>query len=214
MSILVSIASSHDNPDRCTVAFVVAVAAVASGQDTTVFLSADGAWVGKQGEAEKINEEGFAPLAENWWPASSRPAGRFSCARPAPRSAASPRRISSPGPSPLAVPRSRLCLPPEPPRSAIETRRDLAAHPEGTSWPISSAPHSACRTLGACPSWPRSRRDRRYTPRRRFHGLLQWAALAAHPPNARYRARRRTARADRGRIGAPGPGRLVAAGRS
>lgn len=63
-SILVSLASSHDNPDRATVAFVIAGAAAASGQDTTVFLSADGAWLGKSGEAGKINEDGFAPLAE------------------------------------------------------------------------------------------------------------------------------------------------------
>jgi predicted peroxiredoxin len=64
VSILVNIASSHDNPDRATVAFVVAVASAASGQETTVFLSADGAWLGKRGEADKINEEGFAPLAD------------------------------------------------------------------------------------------------------------------------------------------------------
>jgi uncharacterized protein len=64
MTILVSLASSHDNPDRATVAFVVASASAASGQDTTLFLSADGAWLGAQGEAEKINEPGFAPLAE------------------------------------------------------------------------------------------------------------------------------------------------------
>lgn len=64
MSILVSLASSHDNTDRATVAFVVAGAAAASGQDTTVFLSAEGAWLGKQGEPEKINEEGFAKLAD------------------------------------------------------------------------------------------------------------------------------------------------------
>ncbi len=64
MSILVSLASSHNDPDRATVAFVVASAAAASGQDTTVFVSADGAWLGARGEAEKINEEGFAPLAE------------------------------------------------------------------------------------------------------------------------------------------------------
>ena len=63
-SILVSLASSHDNTDRATLAFVVAGAAVASGQDTTVFLSADGAWLGKKGEAEKINEEGFAALVD------------------------------------------------------------------------------------------------------------------------------------------------------
>jgi predicted peroxiredoxin len=63
-SILVSLASSHDNTDRATVAFVIAGAAAASGQDTTVFLSADGAWLGKSGEAAKIHEEGFAPLLE------------------------------------------------------------------------------------------------------------------------------------------------------
>ena len=64
MTILVSLASSHDNPDRATVAFVVASAAAASGQDTTIFLSAEGSWLGAQGEAEKINEEGFARLAD------------------------------------------------------------------------------------------------------------------------------------------------------
>lgn len=63
-SILVSLASSHDNTDRATVAFVIAGAAAASGQDTTVFLSADGAWLGKKGEADKINEEGFAALVD------------------------------------------------------------------------------------------------------------------------------------------------------
>lgn len=63
-SILVSLASSHDNTDRATVGFVVASAAAASGQDTTVFLSADGAWLGKKGEADKIHEDGFAPLTD------------------------------------------------------------------------------------------------------------------------------------------------------
>lgn len=64
MSILVSLASGHNDTDRATVAFVVAGAAAASGQDTTIFLSSDGAWLGKKGEAEKIHEDGFAPLAE------------------------------------------------------------------------------------------------------------------------------------------------------
>lgn len=64
MSILVSLASGHNDTDRATVAFVVAGAAVASGQDTTIFLSSDGAWLGKKGEAEKVHEDGFAPLAE------------------------------------------------------------------------------------------------------------------------------------------------------
>lgn len=64
MSILVSLASGHSDTDRATVAFVVAGAAAASGQDTTIFLSSDGAWLGKKGEAEKIHEDGFAPLAD------------------------------------------------------------------------------------------------------------------------------------------------------
>lgn len=64
MSIVVSVASSHDNPDRATVAWVIANASVASGQDTAVFLSCDGAWIGKKGEAEKIAEDGFAPLID------------------------------------------------------------------------------------------------------------------------------------------------------
>ncbi len=63
-SILVSLASSHSDPDRATVAFVVAGAATASAQDTTVFLSADGAWLGRKGEANKIHEEGFAALTD------------------------------------------------------------------------------------------------------------------------------------------------------
>lgn len=63
-SILVSLASSRDNPDRATVAFVVAGAAAASGQDSTVFLSADGAWLGKTGEADEIHEDGFAALTD------------------------------------------------------------------------------------------------------------------------------------------------------
>jgi uncharacterized protein len=64
VAIVVSLASSHNDPDRATVAFVVANAAVASGQETSVFLSSDGAWLGGVGQAEKINEEGFAPLAD------------------------------------------------------------------------------------------------------------------------------------------------------
>jgi hypothetical protein len=53
-SILVSLASSHDNTDRATVGSVVAGAA--SGQDTTVSPSAAGAWLGTKGEADKICE--------------------------------------------------------------------------------------------------------------------------------------------------------------
>ncbi len=64
MSILISITRGADDADKATVGFVVASAAVASAQDTTVFLSSNGATLGRKGEAATIHEEGFAPLAE------------------------------------------------------------------------------------------------------------------------------------------------------
>jgi predicted peroxiredoxin len=53
-----------DNPDRATVAFVVANAAVASDRDTVVFLSIEGVRLSQKGVAESIHEEGFAPLKD------------------------------------------------------------------------------------------------------------------------------------------------------
>lgn len=64
MSILISITHGDDDADKATVGFVVASAAAASAQETTVFLSSNGAWLAKKGEAGKIHEEGFAPLAD------------------------------------------------------------------------------------------------------------------------------------------------------
>jgi uncharacterized protein len=53
-----------DDPDRATVAWVIANAALASGKDTMVFLSNDGVRVGFVGGADDIHQDGFAPLAE------------------------------------------------------------------------------------------------------------------------------------------------------
>lgn len=64
MSILISITHGADDADKATVGFVLASASAASAQDTTVFLSSNGAYLGKKGEAGKIHEEGFAPLVE------------------------------------------------------------------------------------------------------------------------------------------------------
>lgn len=61
---LVSITSCQDHPDKATVGFVVANAAVASGKETVVFLSVEGAYLGAEGYAEEIREEGFAPLKD------------------------------------------------------------------------------------------------------------------------------------------------------
>ncbi|MHC4819494.1 MAG: sulfur reduction protein DsrE, partial [Planctomycetota bacterium] len=61
----VTIKHGRSDGDQCTVGFVVANAALGSDKDTLVFLSTDGVWAAKKGEAEKINEgEPFAPLKE------------------------------------------------------------------------------------------------------------------------------------------------------
>lgn len=60
----VSLSYSTDNTDKATVAFVVANAAVASSQDTLVFLSIEGVRLSQKGFADTIHEEGFAPLRE------------------------------------------------------------------------------------------------------------------------------------------------------
>ncbi len=58
----VNLTHSTDDPDRATVAMVVANAAVASGKQTIVFLSSEGVRLATKGIAEQINEEGFQPM--------------------------------------------------------------------------------------------------------------------------------------------------------
>lgn len=60
----VSLTCSKDNPDKATVAFVVANAAQASDKETLVFLSTEGVHLASKGYADSIHEEGFAPLKE------------------------------------------------------------------------------------------------------------------------------------------------------
>ncbi|TPV97215.1 MAG: sulfur reduction protein DsrE [Myxococcales bacterium FL481] len=60
----VSLTTAKDNPDKSTVAFVVANAAVASDKNTLVFLSTEAVRLSQKGYAEDIAEDGFAPLAE------------------------------------------------------------------------------------------------------------------------------------------------------
>jgi predicted peroxiredoxin len=60
----VSLTHSVDDPDRATVAFVVANAAVASGQETMVFLSTEGVRIAVAGAADAVHEAGFQPLNE------------------------------------------------------------------------------------------------------------------------------------------------------
>lgn len=60
----VSLTHGKDDTDKATVGFVIANAAVASGQETVVFLSSEGAALGAEGEADGIHEEGFSPLKD------------------------------------------------------------------------------------------------------------------------------------------------------
>ena len=60
----VSLTFAKDNTDKATVAFVVANAAVASNQNTLVFLSTEAVRLSQKGYADDIHEEGFAPLKE------------------------------------------------------------------------------------------------------------------------------------------------------
>lgn len=59
----VNLTRSTDDPDRATVAMVVANAAVASGKQTMVFVSSEGVHLAAKGNAEKIAEEGFQPMS-------------------------------------------------------------------------------------------------------------------------------------------------------
>jgi predicted peroxiredoxin len=59
----VSLTVAKDNPDKATVALVIANAA-ASDKDTVVFLSTDGVRLAVKGYADDIAEEGFAPLKD------------------------------------------------------------------------------------------------------------------------------------------------------
>ncbi len=60
----VSLSYAKDNPDKATVAFVIANAALGSGQDTLVFLSIEAVRLSQKGYADDIHEEGFAPLKD------------------------------------------------------------------------------------------------------------------------------------------------------
>ena len=60
----VSLTHSTDNPDKATVGFVIANAALGSGKETMVFLSSEGVRLAQKGGADAIREEGFPALRE------------------------------------------------------------------------------------------------------------------------------------------------------
>ncbi|MFO1095385.1 MAG: DsrE family protein [Planctomycetaceae bacterium] len=60
----VSLTFAKDNPDKATVAFVVANAALGSEKETMVFLSTEAVRLSQAGYADDVHEPGFAPLQE------------------------------------------------------------------------------------------------------------------------------------------------------
>jgi predicted peroxiredoxin len=60
----VNLTHAKDDPDRATVAFVLANAALGSGKETLMFLSVEGVRLSQRGYADGVHEEGFAPLRE------------------------------------------------------------------------------------------------------------------------------------------------------
>ena len=60
----INLTRSIDDPDRSTVAMVVANAAVASGKNTMVFLTSEGVRLAVKGVAATIKEEGLQPMSD------------------------------------------------------------------------------------------------------------------------------------------------------
>ena len=61
---VVALSRGKEDPDRATVAFTLANAAVGSEQETVVFLSSEGVRLAVAGYADDIAEPGFTPLKE------------------------------------------------------------------------------------------------------------------------------------------------------
>jgi predicted peroxiredoxin len=55
---------AKNDPDKATVGFVIANAALGSEKETMVFLMSEGVRLAEQGYVDDIHEEGFAPLRE------------------------------------------------------------------------------------------------------------------------------------------------------
>lgn len=62
--LLVNLTSAKDNADKATVAFVVANAGLAAGQEVTIFLNVEAVRLATPGYAADIAVDGFKPLAE------------------------------------------------------------------------------------------------------------------------------------------------------
>lgn len=61
---VIALSCGNQDPDRATVAFTLANAAIGSDQETVVFLSSEGVRFAEQGHADDVAEKGFTPLKQ------------------------------------------------------------------------------------------------------------------------------------------------------
>jgi uncharacterized protein len=62
--LLINGTHGEDDPERATLAFIVANVAASADQETIVFLTTDGVWLATNGYAGRIHKEGFQPLSD------------------------------------------------------------------------------------------------------------------------------------------------------
>jgi uncharacterized protein len=62
--LLINLTTAQDNPDKTTVAFVVANAGVAAEQEVVIFLNVEAVRLATPGYADDIATAGFKPLKE------------------------------------------------------------------------------------------------------------------------------------------------------
>jgi uncharacterized protein len=62
--LLINLTTAQDNPDKTTVAFVVANAGLAADQEVVIFLNVEAVRLALPGYADAISVEGFKPLKE------------------------------------------------------------------------------------------------------------------------------------------------------
>ncbi|MBE0682310.1 MAG: DsrE family protein [Anaerolineales bacterium] len=62
--LLINLTTAKDNADKTVVAFVIANAGVAAGQEVVIFLNVEAVRLATPGYADDILSEGFKPLKE------------------------------------------------------------------------------------------------------------------------------------------------------
>ncbi len=62
--LLINGTHGEDDPERASLAFIVANVAASADQETIVFLTTEAVWLATNGYAGRIHKEGFQPLAD------------------------------------------------------------------------------------------------------------------------------------------------------